>query len=62
MIITLTFTIKPEELAAIRIQLKDKKFGCSSDAQWAKMFIEDAVQAALVELIYEDATDEGAVA
>ena len=60
--IQLTFSIKPGELAAIRLQFNDRPMGYVSDVMCVKMFLEETVQAALVDLMFGRAMGESAVA
>ena len=60
--IQLTFSIKAGELATVRLQFNDRPMGYVSDEMCVKMFIEEAVQAALVDLMYGHAMGDSAVA
>jgi len=55
---TLTFEISPHESAAIRTYLGYAELGCATDDRWVKMFIEQVVQAALLNLRYQGFIEE----
>jgi hypothetical protein len=50
--VSIIHDLKAEELSAIRNEYGGEMPGYVSDQQWAKLFIGEAVQASLVELMY----------
>jgi hypothetical protein len=55
---TLTFEISPHESAAIRTHLGDAELACATDGRWIEKFIEQVVQAALLNLRYQGFIEE----
>ena len=55
---TLTFEISPHESAAIRTYLGDVELACATGGRWVEVFIEQVVQAALLNLRYQGFIEE----